>query len=501
MGFFDFLKVNEFKKQNQQLKSELLSKQEENLELKKLSLTIEQLNFLNLQEEIARLNTDKEKIAYEIDQAHKDKAEVEVTIEKEIQSLNVKKNICFENAEESQANLDKLNKAIITAQNKLTKIKPLYKSLQYTIDKYLQDFADKELLKLPDADLTFLDELSPTVTLKLHSMDVKDLRKAYSDNEKLIKSALQKYEGRYTTKTNAAIYKLMVIALQAELQNVLYNLKYGKLEDSITDVKDITKKYMQIAADGNQSIVTTMVKFIGEIEYFFIQAVMIEFEYYVKKEQIKQEQYALREQMREEAEERKALEQQKLQVEKEEVKYRNEIDNVRALLSTALDDDKITQLNEKIADLEFLLTQVAHKKEEIIALQNGKAGNVYIISNLGSFGNDTFKIGMTRRLDPQDRINELGSASVPFKFDVHSFIFSDDAVALEQKLHTMLNDQRVNKINLRKEFFHVSIDEIENLVLDIEPTAEFNTTMLAEEFRQTQSLNDELRIIDMKIAN
>lgn len=94
---------------------------------------------------------------------------------------------------------------------------------------------------------------------------------------------------------------------------------------------------------------------------------------------------------------------------------------------------------------------------------------------------------MTRRLDPQDRINELGSASVPFKFDVHSFIFSDDAVALENKLHEMLNEKRLNKVNMRKEFFKVSLDELEQLVTSIEPTAEFNRTMLAEEYRQSLS--------------
>ena len=97
---------------------------------------------------------------------------------------------------------------------------------------------------------------------------------------------------------------------------------------------------------------------------------------------------------------------------------------------------------------------------------------------------------MTRRLNPQDRVNELGDASVPFKFDVHSFIFSDDAVGLENKLHSILNDKRVNKVNLRKEFFYTSIDELENLVAEIEPTAEFNRTMLAEEFRQSQSTNE-----------
>lgn len=112
---------------------------------------------------------------------------------------------------------------------------------------------------------------------------------------------------------------------------------------------------------------------------------------------------------------------------------------------------------------------------------------MYIISNLGSFGENMFKIGMTRRLEPQDRIDELGSASVPFKFDVHSFIFSNDAVGLEAKLHEMLNSKRVNKVNRRKEFFYTSIDELEKLVQEIEPTAEFNRTMIAEEYRQSQS--------------
>lgn len=123
-------------------------------------------------------------------------------------------------------------------------------------------------------------------------------------------------------------------------------------------------------------------------------------------------------------------------------------------------------------------------------MQNGKAGTVYIISNLGSFGEDVFKVGMTRRLEPMDRINELGNASVPFRFDVHSFIFSDDAVAMEAKMHEILNSRRVNKVNLRKEFFKVTIDELEQIVNEIDPTAEFNKTMVATEFRQSLSTDE-----------
>ena len=146
-------------------------------------------------------------------------------------------------------------------------------------------------------------------------------------------------------------------------------------------------------------------------------------------------------------------------------------------------------LNNRISELESQLTSLNDQKEQIINLQHGKAGYVYIISNVGSFGDNVFKIGMTRRLDPQDRVNELGSASVPFKFDVHTFIFSEDAVSLENKLHQELDAKRVNKINLRKEFFKCSIDEIENIVRRIQPTASFIRSRLAEQYHQTLSLD------------
>ena len=370
--------------------------------------------------------------------------------------------------------------------NKLARSKELVKAINYTFEKYLNYEPSQSTIKLPENDLSDLEEISPSVILKLHCMDVKDLRKAYRENDKQINTILEKYSARYTTKANQAIYKLMVIALRAELQNILYNLKYEKLDKSVSDVKTVTQKYLKIAGDGNQNIAGTLTKFIGEIEYLFINAVKIEYNYYVKKEQARQEQLAIREQMRQEAEERKALEAERKKVEREESKYNGEIEKLREQLSAAKDDE-FEKLNARILELQSQLADVIVKKKEISNLANGKAGNVYVISNLGSFGDKMFKIGMTRRLNPQDRVNELGDASVPFKFDVHSFIFSDDAVGLENKLHQILDDKRVNKVNRRKEFFYTSIDELEQLVTEIEPTAEFNKTMLAEEFHQSLS--------------
>ena len=411
------------------------------------------------------------------------------SIDKSIAEKNSECQNILNQLEELRSQEVKLNKNVKTQTNKLNKSKELVKAINYTFDKYLNYEPSQSTLRFPENQLSELEEISPSVILKLHCMDIKDLRKAYRLNDKQIDSILQKYSARYTTKANQAIYKLMVIALRAELQNILYNLKYEKLDTSIGDVKKVTQKFLKVAAEGNQSIAGTLTKFIGEIEYLFINAVKIEYNYYVKKEQARQEQLAIREQMSQEAQERKALEAERKKVEKEESKYNTEIEKLQNQLQSA-SSSELEQLNARILQLQAQLSEVVLKKEEISNLANGKAGNVYVISNLGSFGENVFKIGMTRRLNPQDRVDELGNASVPFKFDVHSFIFSDDAVGLESKLHEMLNQKRVNKVNMRKEFFNVTIDELEELVTEIEPTAEFNRTMAAEEYRQSLSTTE-----------
>lgn len=409
------------------------------------------------------------------------------SLNEEIQSNNVLIDKLRTEINELQQQDDKLKKSLATQQRKISRSKELYKSFAYAFDNFINLEIPYDSCILSTSDLEDAEEIAPSVILKLHCMDIKSLRKAYKDNEKLIDNLLKQYSARYTTKANKAIYNLMVIALRAELQNVLYALKYEKLDTAIEHVKDISAKYLKIAGEGNQTIAGTLTKFIGELEYLFINAVKIEYNYYVKREQAKQEQMALKEQMRQEAEERKALEREKKHIQQEEEKFNTEISKLQDTMLNTTDESEIDKLKARILELQSQLGEVIIKKDEITNLQNGKAGTVYIISNLGSFGEDVFKVGMTRRLEPQDRINELGNASVPFKFDVHSFIFSKDAVALENKMHEILNDRRVNKVNMRKEFFKISIDELEKIVDEIEPTAEFNKTMVAGEYRQSLS--------------
>ncbi len=395
---------------------------------------------------------------------------------------------------EKASELKKLNSSFNSLQIKYQTIKTRYDSYKWSTDRYIET----DMSRL---DLISSDSLSPTVEIDLQCMTVKQLRKLYNENKQLIQACFSRYSKRYTTKTNASLYKLMTIALEAELQNIIFSIKFGKLESSIDEIKAMCERYLVIATDGNQSIAPTVKKFIGEVEYLFIEAVKIEYEYYVQKERIKEEQRAIREQMKQEAEERKALEQERKRIEREAQKYQNEIEKIQEQLKTA-DAEQEKVLYGRIAELEVQINLIEDKKEQIVSLENGKAGYVYIVSNIGSFGNDVYKIGMTRRLEPMDRINELGNASVPFPFDVHGLIFSDDAVQLEHDLHMLFNDNRVNKVNLRKEFFSVSLDEIEKVVDERCPSAEFHRTALAEQYRQSMAMskaadeldNDEINI-------
>lgn len=459
---------------------------EDNTRLNKLLLDLGSLDYQQVKENTLKLIEESE---LKCEQTENRTQNCVQEANQKCSDLEIKSKALQEQITSTNEDLILLTKKVQTQTNKLSQSRELVKSIENVLTRFLNYDPSHQDLKLLEFQQSRLEELAPSVILKLHCMDIKELRKAYRDNDKLISRTMERYASRYTTKTNRSIYKLMTIALSAELQNILYNLKYEKLVKSIDDLQKITKKYLQIVADGNQSIATTITKFIGEIEYLFINAIKIEYNYYVKKEQTKQEQLAIRNQIREEAEELKALETEKKKVEQEESKFIDAIEILKEQLINA-SNEEIEKMNARILELQVQLATVVIKKEEITKLANGKAGNVYIISNLGSFGENAFKVGMTRRLDPQDRVNELGDASVPFKFDVHCFIFSDDAVSLEKKLHHLLKEKRVNRVNLRKEFFNTNVGELEILVTEIEPTAEFNITMLAEEYRQTLSCTE-----------
>ena len=151
--------------------------------------------------------------------------------------------------------------------------------------------------------------------------------------------------------------------------------------------------------------------------------------------------------------------------------------------------DKLESMNGEIEKLTALLKEAQEKNQRAISMaQQTRAGHVYVISNIGAFGEDVFKIGMTRRLEPLDRVRELGDASVPFEFDVHALISSSDAPSLENKLHIAFEKYRMNLVNNKREFFRVPLDLIEQEVKKESPNSDFIRTALAEQYRKSEAI-------------
>jgi hypothetical protein len=192
---------------------------------------------------------------------------------------------------------------------------------------------------------------------------------------------------------------------------------------------------------------------------------------------------------------RAAKEEQKLlremeRAEEEEVRYQRLLQKAKAEAASVV-GPKLAAYTEQIAMLERDLADAHAKVVRAHAMaEMTKTGYVYVISNVGSFGPDFVKIGLTRRLDPADRIRELGDASVPFLFDTHAMIYSDDAPKLERALHVAFADQRVNATNMRKEFFRVSIEDVEVAVKRLAPGAPFFRDIEAQEYHETMALRN-----------
>jgi len=198
-----------------------------------------------------------------------------------------------------------------------------------------------------------------------------------------------------------------------------------------------------------------------------------------------------RAQTREEERAKREYEAEIKKAEKERKLFEKAIEEAKKQLGL-VSSEELKMLEEKITDLQSKLSEAEERAERAISMaQITKRGHIYIISNIGSFGEGIYKIGMTRRLDPIDRVNELGDASVPFKFDVHAIIKSDNAPELEKQLHSHFDNLRVNKINTRREYFRVTLEEIEDFLKE-NVEVEYDMVILpeAKEYRETKYLEN-----------
>lgn len=287
-----------------------------------------------------------------------------------------------------------------------------------------------------------------------------------------------KTEGRKSTNQTL---KLMLRAFNGECDAAIAKVRYNNIRVMEARINKAFEIINGLAEVQQCRIVQTFLD-------LKLQELYLTHEYEEKVQAEKEEQRRIREQMREEEIAQRELERAQIEAEREEARYEAALAKAREEVESAA-GAKQARLHERIAELQQRLDEAHANKERAVArAQMTRSGHVYVISNVGSFGEHVYKIGMTRRLDPLDRVRELGDASVPFHFDVHAIIYSDDAPSLESELHRTFDRHRVNRVNERKEFFRVSIDDIAEAVRVRH--GEFEMTLVAEaaEYRKTQAI-------------
>lgn len=274
--------------------------------------------------------------------------------------------------------------------------------------------------------------------------------------------------------------KLLLRAFNVECDDIVANVKISNFDKSIDR---IYKTSEQISKLGKIMSISISQRYIS----LKIEEVKLALDFQQKKQEEKERLKELKEQQREAAKVQKEIEEERKKLAKEQAQYTNALTRI---LEQIKKDGQNADLIAKKEELEGQLGEIAKAIEDVdYRSANQKAGYVYIISNVGSFGEDVYKIGMTRRLNPQERIDELGDASVPFNFDVHALIFSEDAPKLEAALHHAFEKNKVNRINSRREFFKVPLEDIKKEVRkNFDKTVEWIDIADAEQYRQSISM-------------
>lgn len=312
---------------------------------------------------------------------------------------------------------------------------------------------------------------------------IRDAQKKLIKNDKAIIGATTWTVNGSKSKGNkmiADMKKLFLRAFNSDCEDVISKVKYNNFDMSL---KKIHQSANSIEKLGKSMSLKITQKYIDWKE----EELTLAFEYQQKKQEEKEAQKAAKAEMREAARLQKEIEAQRKKIEKEQTHYQTAYEKLLKQLEENPDNAdlliKKSELENQLKDIDRAIKDIDYREA------NQRAGYVYIISNIGAFGENVYKIGMTRRLDPQDRVDELGDASVPFNFDVHAMIFSDDAPALETALHKAFEDRKLNMVNTRREFFNVTLDEIKEVVKEnFDKTVEFVDVPDAEQFRVSQKM-------------
>lgn len=409
-------------------------------------------------------------------------------------------------------NIDKADDILIEAQNQAEEIlenakqeaeeikentlqekyslKASLKELSRKVEKLKQEEKDYEAILKEKSSIVIAHETTVDFTDNITSNELKNTLSILQIKEKeLIADGKAcrstSYDDDYKKREKQS--KKLLRAFNAETDYYLTNVRMNNVD---TYRNKITNTFSTL----NRLFSIDNVQITKELLNIKLEKLDATYKYYYVLEQERELLKAKKEEMREQQRVEKELQIQKDKILKEENQFRNEVVKLMKYLESSNTDiekelyaDKIKELEDKIKELEKDKKDVENRET------NTRAGFVYIISNIGSFGENVYKIGMTRRLEPMDRISELSSASVPFPFDVHALIFSEDAPALETTLHNYFRKQEVNKVNSRKEFFRVNLEEIKDLVhKEFNNTVHFTDVAVAEQYRETLRIESTL---------
>lgn len=297
-----------------------------------------------------------------------------------------------------------------------------------------------------------------------------------------------KAKGKKMTNDNI---KQIIRTFNTDCENAIDKVKFNNMDSMKKRIEKSFESLNKLNQTVGVSIRTEFLK--SKIEELYLA-----YEYQVKKQEEKEEQKRIREELREQAKLQKELVEARKNTDKDLKHFKNALDDiVLQLENSALNEEQREALLGKKVEIEKKVEELTEKLIDIDYRQsNQKAGYVYVISNIGAFGENIYKIGMTRRLEPQERVDELGDASVPFRFDVHAMIFSEDAPKLENSLHKAFEDRKLNMVNQRREFFNVTLEEIEEVIkANFDKTVEFNKIPEAEQYRESLKVKELLNPI------
>lgn len=413
----------------------------------------------------------------------------EKALQEEINKLNSMLTPEQQNIINLRKNIDDLEQSQRDAQAKLFDIQQQLSRYENTLSEQAREIERRksEIFNLDDDIAMQLYGIYQPAYVFANSDLYKERLKDIRDKQKIMIKQGKACNGNMNWTVNGSkaqgnkmvkdMQKLLLRAFNVECDDIVDNVKISNFDKS----RDrIYKSCEQISKLGNIMSISITPEYVN----LKVEELCLALDFQQKKEEEKELIREERERQREEAKAQKEIEEARKKLQKEQAHYKNALNAIEEQLIKNPDDvnllAKKKELELNISDTDKAIADVDYREA------NKRAGYVYIISNIGAFGENVYKIGMTRRLDPMDRVNELGDASVPFNFDVHALIFTEDAPGLESALHNAFECKKLNKINPRREFFKVSLDEIKQVVRDnFDKTVEWVDVPEADQYRQS----------------